>query len=116
MAAFDATRVRTDAPLRFGARSPTGCDYFDYAPGQPNLYLLMCLKQCLVAEHGIAAGFERYRRTIPRHRGATLRLRKLQSLYEFSSTRAEEFAEIEPAGKPFTIVPPVVIGTGNHRP
>ena len=38
--------------------SVTGCPAFDYAPGQPNLYLMMRLKQDLVATHGLERGFE----------------------------------------------------------
>jgi capsular polysaccharide biosynthesis protein len=116
MAAFDPRDIKPNAPLRFGSLSPTGCDYFDYAPGQPNLHLMMGLKQVLTAEHGIEQGFAAYRQTIPRLRGTKLALRRLGSLYDYSKAEGLQHGEVSPAGEPFVIPPPKVIGPGNHRP
>lgn len=104
-----------EAPLRFGERSATGCDYFDYAPAQPNLFFLMLFKQLLVSEHGVQEGFKLYQRTIATHRNTILRLRRLQSHYAAAKAQSQ-FIEILPAGETFTILPPLVIGIGNHRP
>jgi hypothetical protein len=103
-------------PLRFGERSATGCDYFDYAPEQPNLFLLMKFKQLLVKECGVELGFVLYRNTISKPKIATLKLGRLDSHYTYCKARSQEFFEFFPAGESFTIMPPTVIGVGNHRP
>ena len=106
----------TTASPRLGTRSPTGCDTFDYAAGQPNIFMLMNFKQLLVEEHGLERAFELYRRTVSRHCDTTLDLRPLESHYAFSRARGDPFIEVSPAGEPFTIMPPAVIGAGDHRP
>lgn len=116
MAGFDLRTMTAERPLRFGDRSTTGCDYFDYSPGQPNLYLLMRFKQLLVAEHGLDAGFDLYRRTITKQANATVGLRRLESHHAYSKAAALRFHETIAAGESFTIMPPKVIGDGNHRP
>jgi hypothetical protein len=116
MAPFDPSKIAPSAPLRFGARSATRCDYFDYGPGQPNLYLLMRLKLWLVRTYGVDEGYLRYRNTIARHHDATLELRKLSALSSFAASHAEEYIEIEPAGEAVIVEPPRVVGGGNHRP
>jgi capsular polysaccharide biosynthesis protein len=98
------------------AASPTGCRYFDYSAGQPNLYLLMKFKQALVAEFGREEGFAIYRQTVTRHAGACLCARLLESQFAFATTRSAAFTELAPAGETFTVGPPRVIGAGNHRP
>jgi hypothetical protein len=108
--------MMADRPLRFGKRSVTGCDYFDYKPGQPNLFLMMKFKQLLVQQHGLSEGFDRYKQTIARQQDAVLERRKLESHYSYSLAHSVEFHEIFPAGEPITIMPPEVIGKGNHRP
>ena len=37
------------------------------------------------------------------------------SLYEFAKEQGAAFHEIAPAGEPFTLPPPRVIGEGDHR-
>ncbi len=110
------TMMASRTPPRFGERSPTGCDYFDYAPGQPNLFLLMKFKQLLVKEQGIVPGFNLYRQTISKQNDATITLRRLESHYAFSRASSQQLVEAVPAGEPFVIMPPRVIGAGNHRP
>jgi capsular polysaccharide biosynthesis protein len=104
------------APLRFGERSATGCDRFDYAPGQPNLFMLMLFKQLLVAEHGVENGFDLYRQTVSKQKNATLDIRRLASLHTFCAANSKSYFEIFPAGEPMIVMPPRVIGDGNHRP
>jgi hypothetical protein len=116
MATHDLGEMLAERPLRFGVDSATGCDRFDYQPGQPNLYMLMRFKQLLVAEHGLESGFDLYRRTIPRHAGAVLERKRLESHHAFCSSHALDFREIFPAGEEIVLVPPRVIGKGNHRP
>lgn len=116
MAPFDPAMVDPRAPLRFGPRSATQCDYFDYGPNQPNLYLLMQLKLWLFRTHGEDEGFRRYRNIIARHRHTSMERRELTSLASFSASRAAEYVEIEPAGETITVEPPRVVGEGNHRP
>ena len=55
MTSYDLDAMTAERPLRFGERSATGHDYFDYKPGQPNLYLMMRFKR-LLAEKLVEAG------------------------------------------------------------
>jgi hypothetical protein len=48
MSPNDLPEMMADRPLRFGKRSATGCDYFDYNPGRPKLFMMMKFKQLLV--------------------------------------------------------------------
>ena len=113
---FNLNDMMAERPLRFGEASTTGWDYFDYAPGQPNLFLLSRFKQLLVKEYGIEKGFEIYRQTVVRHRDASLKLRRLESHHDFSKAHATCCREFFSAGRPYAIMPPRVIGEGNHRP
>jgi hypothetical protein len=116
MLSFDLAALTTPGRTpRFGARSTTGCDEFDYAPGQPNLFMLMNLKHFLVKERGLMAGFDLYRRVVTTAGDASLRHLKLESHHDFCAARARAFHEIFPAGKPISLDPPQVIGAGNHR-
>ena len=115
MSPYDLPEMMGDRPLRFGKRSVTGCDYFDYNPGQPKLFMMMKFKQ-LVQEHGLEEGFGLYKQTIMRQQDAALERRKIESHYSYSVAHSVEFHEIFPAGEPITIMPPEVIGKGNHRP
>lgn len=103
-------------PPRFGERSVTGNDRFDYRPGQPNLYMMMRLKQALVKDHGVDAGFDRYRSEIPRQSDAVLERRVLRSHHAHSLAAGLRFHEIFPAGETVAIDPPRVIGPGDHYP
>ena len=95
--------------------SVTGCPDFDYAPGQPNLYLMMRLKQELVATHGLDPGFEMFRRKFRLPAATRLHQAVVESERAFAEKSAEFFAETAPAGEPFVHVPPTVIGEGNHE-
>src|ERR1700676_2735793 len=95
--------------------SLTGCRYFDYSPGQPNLYLLMRFKQALVAEFGLERGFAVYRQTVTRHARTPLCERLLESQLAFSVTGSAAFTELAPAGVAFTVERPRIIGPSNHR-
>jgi hypothetical protein len=116
MSPDDLPEMMADRPLRFGNRSVTGCDYFDYNLGQPNLFMMMKFKHLLVQEHGLDEGFGLYKQTIVRQQDAALERRKIESHYSYSVAHSVEFHEIFPAGEPITIMPPKVIGKGNHRP
>jgi hypothetical protein len=98
------------------APSPTGCRYFDYSSGQPNLYLMMRFKQALVAEFGLKEGFAIYRQTATIHSRTRLFPRLLESQRAFALNRSAAFAELAPAGEVFSVDPPRVVGPGNHRP
>jgi Glycosyltransferase 61 len=60
-------------------------------------------------------GFGLYKQTIVRQQDAALERRKIESHYSYSVAHSVEFHEIFPAGEPITIMPPAVIGKGNHR-
>ena len=96
--------------------STTGCDQFDYAAGQPNLFLLSRFKQLLVRECGLEEGFELYCHTVIKQTNASLKLKSLESHYTYSMERSIAFREMFAPGKRFAILPPRVIGVGDHRP
>ena len=112
---FDLARTTLGRPPRLGALSTTGCDDFDYAPGQPNLFMMMSFRHFLVREYGIGAGFSLYRQVIAPHRHASLKRLRLESHHTYCAARASTFREIFPAGEPIAVPPPRVIGHGNHR-
>jgi Glycosyltransferase 61 len=116
MTKFLLKDMLAERPLRFGADSTTGCDQFDYAPGQPNLFLLSRFKQLLVSECGLEAGFKLYCRTVIKQANASLKLKSLESHYTYSMERSIAFREMFAPGKRFAILPPRVIGAGDHRP
>ncbi len=96
--------------------SVTGCPAFDYAPGQPNLYLMMRFKQDLVAAHGLQRGFELFKEKFGLPVSVTLKDRAVESERAFAERDAAFFVETAPAGEPFLHIPPRIIGEGNHRP
>ena len=96
--------------------SVTGCRDFDYAPGQPNLYLMMRLKQELVATHGLEHGFEMFRRRFHLPAATSLHQAVVESERAFAEDGAEFFEETAPAGEPFVHMPPTVIGEGYDEP
>jgi hypothetical protein len=114
--ASQLAEMMAERPLRFRERSATGCDYFDYRPDQPNLFMMMQFKQLLVQEYGLEEGFCLYKQTVVRQQDAAIERRKIESHYSYSLAHSVEFHEIFPAGEPVTIMPPEVIGKGNHRP
>ncbi len=117
MAAYDLTTLlAAGQPLRFGDRSATGCDTFDYAPGKPNLFMLMNLKHLLVQAHGVERGFELYQETVAKQSDRRLVLRRLEGQRPYAKVQGRSFVETVPAGEAFTIMPPTVIGEGDHRP
>jgi capsular polysaccharide biosynthesis protein len=93
----------------------TGCRYFDYAPGQPNLYRLMRFKQALVEELGLEAGFDFYANALGLRSDAALSRKFFRSERHFAETQGLSFVETAPAGIPFAHDPPLVIGQGNHK-
>ena len=116
MTKFLLKDMLAERPLRFGADSTTGCDQFDYAPGQPNLFLLSQFKQLLVSECGLEEGFELYRHAVIKQTNASLKPRPLESHYAYAKERSVAFREMFAPGKRFAILPPRVIGAGDHRP
>lgn len=104
-----------EAATKAPQTSVTGCPDFDYAQGQPNLYLMMRFKQDLVARFGLERGFERYRQkfALPEH--VALRPAAIESERAFAGGKAEVFAETAPAGEAFLHEPPTIIGESNHR-
>ena len=94
--------------------SVTGCPGFDYAPGQPNLYLMMRFKQDLVASCGLDQGFEMFKRRFGLPAATRLRDAVVENERAFAEQGAEFFAETARAGEPFVHLPPTVIGEGNH--
>jgi hypothetical protein len=96
------------------APSASGNPRFDYAPGQPNLYLMMRHKQELVASHGVEKGFAEYCATFGLKNARLERLR-LDGEREYAIAKGALYSELAAAGEPFSHEPPLVIGAGNHR-
>jgi hypothetical protein len=103
-------------PPRGSEASVTGCTEFDYAPGQPNLYLMMRFKQQLVRERGLVAAFEAFKEKFGLPRTLGIRPMLLESERTVAEEIAEHFWETASAGDPFVHAPPRVIGEGNHKP
>jgi hypothetical protein len=95
--------------------SASGCPEFDYAPGQPNLYLMMRFKQDAVRQHGVERAFELYREKFALPPTAQLRKTRVESQRTWAR-RQPMFIETALAGERFLHRPPHVVGEGNHRP
>ena len=95
--------------------SATGCRSFDYARGQPNLHLLMMLKQVLVEHLGVAEGFETYRGVLGMPDDAALVPMRLGDQGVFAKRHGLEFVETALAGEAFTHEPPRVVGEGSRK-
>jgi glycosyl transferase family 61 len=88
---------------------------------------LMYFKRALVEKLGVERGFLAYLRALrdPRAAGIpggarlvdcdVLERQPIKSLRQFAVARAEAFIELAPAGEPFAVPPPKLIGEGNHR-
>jgi hypothetical protein len=87
---------------------------FEYS-GRRNHYELMRYKQALVRELGLDEGFALYREIFDLPDSPQIERRPIASLYEFAKEHAVSFYEIAPAGEPFKVPVPRVIGEGNHR-
>lgn len=84
-------------------------------PPRDSLYELMPFKRALVSEFGAEKGFEYYKQ-VQAPEADHLRLAPLRSLHAVASARASSFREMAPAGEPFVLPAPKVLGAGNHRP
>jgi glycosyltransferase involved in cell wall biosynthesis len=76
---------------------------------------LMKFKQALTSHLSLAAAFDAYRRALDLPGADKLRLKPVASLRSVAERRAGAFHETAPAGEPFVVAPPNVIGDGNHR-
>jgi capsular polysaccharide biosynthesis protein len=96
--------------------SVSGSPEFDYAPGQPNLYLMMRRKQELVRAHGVDDGFAIFRRQFRLSQNAGLRPLTIESERDFAKNCGGLFVETAPARQAFAHQPPLIVGEGNQRP
>jgi hypothetical protein len=96
--------------------SVTGNPDLDYGPGQPNLYKMMCLKQRLLAEHGLNEGYEAFRSAVKCVGNGELRRVPLISERDFVASHGILFSETGQAGEAFVHTPPDIVGEGNHKP
>jgi capsular polysaccharide biosynthesis protein len=87
---------------------------FEYSQRR-NHYELMRYKQALVRELGIEEGFAFYKEMFALPDSDRIARKRVTSLYEFAKEHGASFHEIAPAGMPFEVPPPRVIGEGNHR-
>jgi hypothetical protein len=97
------------------AESVTGCRDFDYAPGQPNLYLMMRLKQALVAEHGRTRAFELFRERFGLAETVRLVPLPVEQERQFAHRAGLAFRETVAAGTPFTHPHLPVVGERDER-
>jgi capsular polysaccharide biosynthesis protein len=104
---------RGEALARILQAQPHASD-FEYS-GRRNHYQLMRYKQALVRELGIEDGFAFYKDAFDLPDSGRITRKPLVSLYDFAKERAAVFHEIAPAGEPFQVPPPRIIGDGNHR-
>jgi capsular polysaccharide biosynthesis protein len=89
---------------------------------------LMHFKRALVEKLGAERGFRAYSRALRDPRAADIpgtsdfltdadyiTSRPIESLRRAASAQAESFVELAPAGEAFAVLPPRVVGEGNHR-
>jgi capsular polysaccharide biosynthesis protein len=74
------------------------------------------LKQSLVEELGVSAGFARYRQLNDQPEHDEIHCKRLGSVKEIAEQRNGVFCETAPANEPFVLPPPVVIGEGGVGP
>ena len=84
--------------------------------GRRNHYQLMRYKQALVRELGIEEGFAFYREAFGLPDSDRIEKKPVTSLHQFARDHGAVFQEIAPAGEPFAIAPPKIIGAGDDRP
>jgi SAM-dependent methyltransferase len=87
---------------------------FEYS-GRRNHFELMRYKQALVSAFGLEEGFAFYKEAFGLPNSERLELKPIASLRDIARDRPGAFHEIAPAGERFVVVPPPVIGEGNHR-
>jgi Glycosyltransferase 61 len=86
------------------------------AVGQTGDFItLIEIKRVLVEKLGVQDAFAVYRRILHLRDCDHIRLMPLRGLREAAAQRSILFRELAPAGEPFAIAPPRVIGEGNHR-
>lgn len=95
--------------------SVTGNPSLDYAPGQPNLYKMMCLKQSFFAQHGLENGYQHFAESVTCVGRGGLKQIPIRSERDFAGALAIELIELARAGEPYELCPPLVIGQSNHR-
>src|SRR5579884_4011790 len=102
---------------RIDRRQLPGADLALYflASGDPS-YPLMKFKQVLAEKAGIERGFALYRDALRLPDSGAVRRKRVASLRAVAEARGAAFHETAPAGAPFVVAPPRVIGEGNHRP
>ena len=76
----------------------------------------MRYKQALVRELGIEEGFAFYREAFGLPDSDRIEKKPVTSLHQFARDHGAVFQEIAPAGEPFAIAPPKIIGAGDDRP
>lgn len=89
---------------------------------------LMHFKRALVEKLGVERGFRAYVRALRDPRAAdipgaraflidadSITSSPIESLRRAATAQAESFVELAPAGEAFAVLPPKVVGEGNHR-
>jgi capsular polysaccharide biosynthesis protein len=78
--------------------------------------LLMRAKRALVDGLGVAPGFALYKQLIERPDHAEIHCKRLVNLRDAARNRLGAFRDTAPAGEPFLIPSPKMIGKGDRRP
>jgi hypothetical protein len=78
------------------------------------LFAALGVKRCLAANYGVREGFEIFRVVGQLPHCARIEKRRLTSMAA-AARQAHAYHEIAPAGEPFEMTPPRVIGEGNAR-
>lgn len=86
------------------------------APAARSIHGLLPFKLALVERYGLEAGFEHYRHALGVPASFRLVRKRLTPLREFAARHAVSFEEIYPAGEPFEIAPPQIVGNNDARP
>jgi hypothetical protein len=105
---------RGEALARLLAVQPHATDF--EGSGRRNHYQLMRYKQALVRELGIEDGFAFYKEALSLPGSDRIERKPVASLHQFARDHGAVFQEIAPAGEPFAIAPPKIIGASDDRP
>lgn len=112
---FHFLRVGPAARLAAQALPATGLAIAFLACRDPS-FPLMSYKKVLADQLGAQGGFAVYKKALRLPDSDHLRVKRVASLRQIVETRGGAFYETAPAGEPFVVEPPTVIGEGNHRP
>ncbi len=84
-------------------------------PDDRRHHTIWLFKRALIEQYGIAEAFRIYKEMFELPDSTSLRRGRISSVTEYARERAVEFTEIYPAGEPFTVPFPKIVGVSEAR-